>query len=298
MSKIITDTYFNKLNILIEEYKISANLTSIIDFFIDEIQTDQNNTVNKNQKVFSESDLKKLNEIKGSDELRRMFAYINIIIKTFSGQYLHIHINSDLSENIVENLTTLFAWEVFVSGSQDNVLLQNEAERIDTEIKRELNLTGIAGHIENRCRRERKGLRHKLRLINQTLKLGNPYCKNGILLNINSTTNGCVNVSEFSELPMPLNNHINFGDTLKNTFKKVGEEKVLGLSMILNLFPSITGKNIWYKDSLRDEIIRYPNFTKVITITSGEKTPEALLEIYKLKKFQAEEIYTIFSFEL
>ena len=49
---------------------------------------------------------------------------------------------------------------------------------------------------------------------------------------------------------------------------------------------------------MSDEISRYSNFKKVITITSGEKRPEALLEMHIQKKFQAEEIYTIFSFEL
>ncbi len=78
----------------------------------------------------------------------------------------------------------------------------------------------------------------------------------------------------------------------------MGREKVERLSMIINLFPSITGKNIWYKDFMSDEISRYNNFKKIITITSGEKTPEALLEMQKQNKFQAEEIYTIFSFEL
>ena len=91
---------------------------------------------------------------------------------------------------------------------------------------------------------------------------------------------------------------MNFGDTLRYTFKKLGEDKVLRLSTIVNLFPSITGQNIWYKDFIRDEISRYNNFKKVITITSGEKTPEALLEMQKQNKFQADEIYTLFSFEL
>ena len=78
----------------------------------------------------------------------------------------------------------------------------------------------------------------------------------------------------------------------------MGREKVERLSLIINLFPSITGKNIWYKDFMSDEINRYNNFKKIITITFGEKTPEELLEMQKQKKFQAEEIYTIFSFEL
>ena len=78
----------------------------------------------------------------------------------------------------------------------------------------------------------------------------------------------------------------------------MGREKVERLSMVLNLFPSITGKGIWYKDFIRDEIKKYNNFKKVITISSGEKTSEQLLEMQKQNKFQAEEIYTIFSFEL
>ena len=43
---------------------------------------------------------------------------------------------------------------------------------------------------------------------------------------------------------------------------------------------------------------QYNNFKKVVTITSGEKTLEALLEMQKQNKFQADEIYTLFPFEL
>ena len=107
-----------------------------------------------------------------------------------------------------------------------------------------------------------------------------------------------VNLSEFSIFPESLNTFVNFGNSRKDIFKEMGREKVESLSMIINLFPSITGKNIWHKDFMSDEINRYNNFKKVITITYGEKIPEALLEMQKQKKFQAEEIYTIFSFEL
>jgi hypothetical protein len=141
-------------------------------------------------------------------------------------------------------------------------------------------------------------MKHRLNFIAYINSLPETTVNNGLLLNLNTSAGNCVNLSEFSEFPDSLTSFVNFGDTLRNTFKKMGEDKVLRLSTIVNLFPSITGKNIWYKDFIRDEISRYNNFKKVITITSGEKTPEALLEMQKHNKFQADEIYTIFSFEL
>src|SRR5690554_5375617 len=105
MSRIITDKYNEKLNTLIDEFETSANLRSLVDFMVEEVQKDQNRKVNRNQKVFSPKDIAKLNEIKDSEELNRIFAYINLIIKAFSEQYLHIHINADLSETLIDNLT-------------------------------------------------------------------------------------------------------------------------------------------------------------------------------------------------
>ena len=299
MSRIITSNYIEKLNEVIDEFDSSPELNFLVDFFIEEVQKDQNRKGSRNQKVFSANTLVKLNEIKGSEELRRIFAYTNIIFKSFTGQYLHIHINADLSENLVDNLITLFAWEGIVGCSYCKDLLLNETNYLNKKIDPNLILPSNNNqHIINQIYRERFGLKHRLKLIAQINCLSEYTVNNGLLLNLNTSAGSCVNLSEFSEFPESFNSYVNFGDTLRNTFKKLGEDKVLRLSTIVNLFPSITGQNIWYKDFIRDEVSRYNNFKKVITITSGEKTPEALLEMQKQNKFLADEIYTLFSFEL
>jgi hypothetical protein len=298
MSRIISENYSNRLNSLINEFEFSPNLCSLIDFFIDEIQKDQSVKGSKNQKVFSANDLEKLNEISESEELNKIYAYLRIIIKDFQGKYLHIHLNTNLSESIIDNLTTIFVWEALVSCKYDEGALNDEIAGLISKNSRAINLTDANGHSENRLRRERKGWRHKVKLNNQILNFDNSCTINGVLLNLNKSAECSVNLSEFSIFPESLNTYMNFGNNLRNVFTEMGQEKVERLSVILNIFPAISGKNIWYKDFIRDEIMRYTNFKKVITITSGEKTAENLLEMKKQNKFQAEEMYTIFSFEL
>jgi hypothetical protein len=299
MSRIITNNYIVKLNELINEFESSPNLNSFVDFFKEEILKDQNRKGNRNQKIFSSNDVEKINELKNAEELKRIYTYINIIINAFPDQYLHIHINSDFSEKISDNLITLFTWKALVESLYEKNLLENEIKALNIETRSDLVMPNDNnGHATNQIFRRRHGLKHKLRFVEKINSQTNDTSNSGILININTGAFGCVNLSDFSEFPESLNSYVNFGDTLRNTFKKLGEDKVLRLSTIVNLFPSITGQNIWYKDFIRDEISRYNNFKKVITITSGEKTPEALLEMQKQNKFQADEIYTLFSFEL
>jgi hypothetical protein len=299
MSRIITNNYILKLNELINEFESSPNLNSFVDFFKEEILKDQNRKGNSKHKIFSSNDVEKINELKNADKLKRIYAYINIIINAFPGQYLHIHINSDFSEKILDNLITLFTWKALVESSYEKNHLDNEIEALNIETRSVLVMPNDNnGHATNQIFRRRYGLKHKLRIVEKIKSQTNDTSNCGMLININKSAFGCVNLSDFSEFPESLNSYVNFGDTLRNTFKKLGEENVLRLSIILNLFPSITGQNIWYKDFIRDEISRYNNFKKVITITSGEKTPEALLEMQKQNKFQADEIYTLFPFEL
>lgn len=299
MSKIITTSYLEKLNEIIDEFDSSPNLDLLVDFFIEEVEKDINRNGNRNKKIFSSNIFEKLNEIKNIEELKKIFTYINIIINTFSNQYLHIHINADLSENTQDNLITLFTWRALAESLYDNLLIENEIKTLKTETSRDLIMpTDNNGHITNQILKRRHGLKHKLRFFEKIKSLINANTSSGMLINNNTSAFGFINLSDFSEFPDPINTHLNFGDTLRNTFIKIGEDKVLRLATIINLFPSITGQNIWFKDFIRDEISSYKNFKKVITITSGEKTPEGLLDMQKQNKFQAEEIYTIFSFEL
>jgi hypothetical protein len=299
MSRIVTDKYLNKLNTLIEEFGHSPKLSSLVDFFISEVQKDLNRKGSKNQKIFSSNNFLRFNEINDFKELRKMIAYLNLILKSFTGKYLHIHINADLSENQLDNLITLFAWDGIVAGSYDKDLLLKESNNLRKTT--ESNLTFPADnnkHIINKIYRERFGLKHRLKLISYFIDLEENHVNNGFLLNLNTSARNCVNLSEFSEFPESFNFYMNFGESSRNIFVKLGENKVSRLSTIINLFPSVTGQNIWYKDFIRDEISRYLNFKKVITITAGERTSELLLEMQKQNKFQAEEIYTLFIFEL
>lgn len=299
MSRIIRSNYIEKLNKVISEFEISPKLQLLVDFFIEEVEKDQNRKGNRNQKYFLPNKLDKLNEIKNSDELKRIYIYINIIMKAFSNRYLHIHLNKDLSENISDNLITLFILGELAESSFDNQVLENEIKTLKIETSRDLILANDNnGHTTNQIFRRRRGQNHRLRFIEKIKSQINDTTSNGILINVNTSAIDSVDLSDFSKFPESINSHVNLGDSLRNTFQKMGEDKVLKISTIVNLFPTITGQNIWYKDFIRDEINRYSNFKKVITITSGEKTPEALLEFNKLNKFQADEIYTLFSFEL
>jgi hypothetical protein len=302
MNRIISHSYIDKLNKLIGEFEISKNLSSLLDFFIAEIQNDQSANVNRNQKVFSLNELQKLIEIEDSEKLERLFTYLKIIIKNFTGKFLHIHINSEISEKEIDNLISLFTWEKLVSGNYDELLLNNEIEVLNSKIIREINLADGNGHHENRLRREKKGMRHKVRLIKQILQFNNSEGGNGVLLNINTSAVNCVNLSDFSEFPESLNTYVNFGNSLQSIYDR-NNIILQNIDTIISLFPAERGQNIWYSSFTSEQINAWNqlpgyNFGKVITITAGEKTPEALLEMQKQKKFQAEEIYTIFSFEL
>ncbi len=282
MSRIITDNYFDKLNALIEEFEQSTNLSSLVNFFVNEVQKDQNRK--GNQKIFSTKDFQRVNELIDSQDLKRIFAYISNIVKGFKGQYLHIHLNVDLSENIIDNLITLAVWDALSQGLYDEGILDEQINSLKIKTARPLEPLNNNGHLLNQIYRERYGLQHKLKFIEKIKSIKKNNQKSGILINLNSSAGSCVNLSEFSICPESLNTYVNFGNSRKNIFKEMGREKVERLSMIINLFPSITGKNIWYKDFISDEINRYSNFKKVITLSSGEKTPEALLEMQKQKK--------------
>lgn len=303
MSRIITINYINKLNLLIKDYELSQSFYSLLDFFVKEIQTDQERKTNRNQKIFTKSELLKIVEIKESIDLKRLFGYINLILKTFKGQYLHIHINSELSESIVNNLTTLFAWEALVECSYDEVNLDFQLSKLKTETKRDLIMPSDSnGHETNQIFRKRYGLKHRLKFIEKIKSLSKSNTNNGLLINLNSSARDCVNFSEFSVFPDSFNTYVNFGESLQDIYQN-NNSILQNIRTIINLFPAERGRNIWHNDFVSENINDWNqlsefNFGKVITITSGEKTPEALSEMQKQKKFQSEEIYTIFSFEL
>lgn len=301
MNRIINDNYIERLNLLISEFEISKDLLSFMKFLIDEVQIDYNSNVNRNIKVFNLNKLQKLNELNDSESIKRLFAYLNIIIKNFNGRFLHIHINEDLTDKHIDYLISHFTWGALLSGKYDEQLLKTEIEVLNSKIIREIYLNGN-GHEENRLRREKKGLRHRAKLIKQILDFNHSENNTGILLNLNTSASSCVNLSEYSEFPDALNTYVNFGNSLQSIYES-NNTILQNINTIISLFPAERGQNIWYNDFISEHINAWNqlpgyNFNKVITITSGRKDSEGLLDIQKQNKFQAEEIYTIFSFEI
>lgn len=302
MSRIITNKYFTKLNQIINAFEINPNLRNIIDFFLEEITKDQNRLRNRNQKIFTSNDLIKLNEIKSDEKLKTIYSYINILIKNFNRQYLHIHINEDLSENMTDNLVSIISWGALSESIYDDNILSNEISFLKTEIKRDLIIPyDNNGHLTNQIFTKRLGLIHKLKLFEKILNLSQNTGNNGLLINLNTTANVCVNLSDFSIFPESINSFINFGNNLQSIYDR-NNSVLQKISTIINVFPAERGKNIWYHDFIMENINAWNqlpgyNFSKIITVTSGKKNSEELLQMRKLNKFQSEEFYPIFSFE-
>lgn len=302
MSRIITNNYFTKLNQILNTFEINPNLRNLIDFFLEDITKDQNRLRNRNQKIFTSNDLIKLNEIISDEKLKRIYSYINILIKNFNRQYLHIHINDDLSENMTDNLVSIISWGAFSESIYDDNILSNEISFLKTEIKRDLIIPyDNNGHLTNQIFTKRLGLIHKLKLFEKIIKFSQNTGNNGLLINLNTTANVCVNLSDFSIFPESINSFINFGNNLQSIYDR-NNSVLQKISTIINVFPAERGKNIWYHDFIMENINAWNqlpgyNFSKIITVTSGKKNSEELLQMRKLNKFQSEEFYPIFSFE-
>ncbi len=303
MSKIITDDYLNKLNELIAESQISSNFYSFLIFFRNEIERDQKRIGSRNRKVFSRNHLEKLIEIQESNDLKRIYAYLKIIIEKFTGHYLHIHINAELSESTINNIVSLFAWEALVNCSYDNDLVLKEINDLTTATSSSLVLpANNSQRIINQKYKERYGLSHRLKFTKTINNLPESNLNKGLLLNLNSSAVDCVNLSDYSIFPNALKTYVNFGKDLQFIFDE-RNDILQNISTIINLFPAERGRNIWYQNFITETINawnQFPEyeFTKVITITSGEKPPEKLLETQRRNRFQTDEMYTIFPFEL
>jgi hypothetical protein len=303
MSRIITDNYLTKLNSILEELDYPSNLKAILDFFEEQIKIDQSRKVSKNQKIFSPRDFNNLQKIKNSVEIKKIFSYLNKIIKSFEGQYLHVHINSDLVESIYDTLIFLTTWNVLINSCSDENLLKNNIDFLDKETNRPVIMPSDCNkHRSNQIFREVIGKKYRHKFLQKFLNLTEGQTGKGCLININKGASACVTLSEFSEFPKLLNTYINYGQTLQSMYKN-NAEILSQVDTIINLFPSETGSNIWYSDFIAENINEWNrlaefNFKNVITITSGEKSAEKLLDMSRQNKFQVEEMYTIFPFEL
>jgi hypothetical protein len=301
MNRIVSNSYTNKLDNLIDEYVKSSRITSLIDFFEGEIQIDQKRK--SNRRIFSEKVNSCLIEIKkGSNEINKIFAYVNIILNAFQGQSIHIHINDDLSESVIESLTYLFFWDTLINSSFNLELLNDELNAIVRDADAALQLPENNQRIIDGIYLKRFGQLHRIKLLKKIVELIGVELNNGKLLNLNTGVANWINVSEYSKFSDALNTCVNFGGSLQGIYDN-NNSILQKITTIINLFPTERGKNIWYGDFLVENINSWNqlpefNFCKVITITTGEKSIELLREMQKKNRFQTEEFYTIFSFEI
>lgn len=294
MSKIITIDYYNKLGVILGAKKMP---NSIIDFFLKEIEHDQEKRVKRKQ-VFSR---KALENVRNFCALENLYPYLHIVVNAFQKHYLHLHINQDLTPDIKNNIITVFAWDLLMNASYDTSSLKHEIMELEQEIKPPINL-GEGGGDENSLYKKRYGKKHRLKLLKKTDLINSESINKGTLLNLNNGMRSSVDFSEFSTFPPSLNTYINFGETLQDVYTKnnLVLEKI---HTVINLFPAERGRSIWYYDFLMENIEKWnqlPNyaFDKVITITCGRKTADDLIRMQRENKFQSQETYIVFPFEL
>lgn len=303
MSRIVGKNYIDKLNSTLEGFDFSDNLKSLIDFFKEQVEIDQSRKGSKNQKVFSMKEFNFLQQLKESSEIKRILAYLYKLINSFDGNYLQIHLNIDLEDNVTNQITFLLTWDALINSRFDYSQIKKDIEALESEINRDLILPSYNNkHRLNQILREAKGKKYRKTFLQFFLNLTNNQINNGWLINASKGASTSFNISEYSDLPNALNSYLNFGDTLQDIYDN--NNTILSkVDTIINLFPAITGSNIWYQDFIAESINEWNqfdeiDFKKVITITLGEKTPESLSDMLKQNKFQVEEIYIIYPFEL
>jgi hypothetical protein len=303
MSRIVGKNYIDKLNSTLEGFDFSDNLKSLIDFFKEQVEIDQSRKGSKNQKVFSMKEFNFLQQLKESSEIKRILAYLYKLINSFDGNYLQIHLNIDLEDNVTNQITFLLTWDALINSRFDYSQIKKDIEALESEINRDLILPSDNNkHRLNQILREAKGKKYRKTFLQFFLNLTNNQINNGWLINASKGASTSFNISEYSDLPNALNSYLNFGDTLQDIYDN--NNTILSkVDTIINLFPAITGSNIWYQDFIAESINEWNqfdeiDFKKVITITLGEKTPESLSDMLKQNKFQVEEIYIIYPFEL
>ena len=303
MSRIVGKNYIDKLNSTLEGFDFSDNLKSLIDFFKEQVEIDQSRKGSKNQKVFSMKEFNFLQQLKESSEIKRILAYLYKLINSFDGNYLQIHLNIDLEDNVTNQITFLLTWDALINSRFDYSQIKKDIEALESEINRDLILPSDNNkHRLNQILREAKGKKYRKTFLQFFLNLTNNQINNGWLINASKGASTSFNISEYSDLPNALNSYLNFGDTLQDIYDN--NNTILSkVDTIINLFPAITGSNIWYQDFIAESINEWNqfdeiDFKKVITITLGEKTPESLSDMLKQNKFQVEDIYIIYPFEL
>ena len=228
---------------------------------------------------------------------------MNIIIDSYTGQFLHIHININLSDEVLDNLITLFAWNISFDSLYDSILIEKEVEILKKKIEQDIVIpSSNNGHDINKLLKEKNGIKQRLKFLDY-LKNSLPISSDkNILLNLNNGKQENVYLTDYNILPQALNSYLNFGDNMQTIY----DNKISILSKIdkiINLFPILRGQNVWLQDYIKESVDLWNNdadinFNKIVTITAEEKPLDNLLNMQRDNKFQANEIYTIFPFEL
>lgn len=302
MTSILTDSYYEKLNFITNERIIPISLDSVINYFLNELSIDELREKNKSRRLFNTKVIQKIQTIRQT-ELIKLYKYLNIIIDSYTGQFLHIHININLSDEVLDNLITLFAWNISFDSLYDSILIEKEVEILKKKIEQDIVIpSSNNGHDINKLLKEKNGIKQRLKFL-YYLKNSLPISSDkNILLNLNNGKQENVYLTDYNILPQALNSYLNFGDNMQTIY----DNKISILSKIdkiINLFPILRGQNVWLQDYIKESVDLWNNdadinFNKIVTITAEEKPLDNLLNMQRDNKFQANEIYTIFPFEL
>ena len=304
MSTLFSAKYLDKLRILIDEFEISENLNALLKFFLIEIEKDTSKKVNNRMKVFKSKKIGFISEINKSNELKNIYKYLKVIIRNFlqfeDELNLVIHINSDLKENMIDNLISLFTWDIIINSKIDPNLLDNDINLLEKIIQKEI-------HANNNIDfeyRKRYGQQHRIRLLKKlkecTSKDKDDYFA-GLLININKSNEDLINLSEFSTFPQMRSNYINLGKSLQE-IHNAEIINLININTIINIFPAMKGQSIWINEFSSENIKSWNelpdyNFNKLITITAGLKTYDDLSQ-QKNDFYKNVELFVIFENEI
>lgn len=305
MSNLFSTIYLAKLKQLIENFEISGNAISLLEFFSNELEKDALKKVNNKSKVFKSKKIDYILEINKSNELMNIYKYLKIIIQKFNSfkdeLNLVIHVNSDLEENMIDNLISLFTWDILINSRIDKNLLDNEISQLEIITKKEIHADKNNVYMEYR---KRYGQQHRLKLLKKLKELSlkdDEYYFDGVLINLNKNNEDLINLSEFSNFPKMKTNYVNFGKSLQEIYDD-GKINLIDVKTIINIFPALRGQNIWINDFSAENIKSWNdlpdyNFNKLITITSGFKSYDVLTQ-QKKEIFKDIQLYVIFQNEI
>lgn len=282
-----------------------------IDFFFKETMKDKGKA-NRQKRIFSDSKVIQIEILQSSKKLKSIFNYLISVIENFSGNSIHIHINIELEESELYSLKLAFAFYTYKLGFKDLHLIEEELLKLDAEPKIS-EYPDCNGRVLNKLEKKYNGKRHQKRYL-EFLRCLNNYSSsssspNEFLLNINRLDGDDNFISEYSKMPQSYDYFPNFGKRIGDLFEVRSDKHLeqpqffVNSTTVINLFPVLFGPNVWYDTFIFDSLERWNetvgcNFRKIVTVTAKHDTFENLLKIKKANKFNVEELYVIFPFEI